>query len=91
MLPILPILSMVAGALPHLKGLLEQLNIMKADSKATDVFDYTAVMLPQAMALFEMFETIKKQTEADYPEVWKKVSSHYAASAALNDKLREDK
>lgn len=90
MLTVAEILRLVAAAVPTLKVIIETIRGAQAvPNQTSEVIDLIANLSPTVAKLVAAFETIRTQTEAQYPEVWASVRGDYMAAIALNDELNK--
>lgn len=82
------ILGLVTQLVPVAKSLVDTLQGSAQKAPNPSALDIVASIAPVAAQLLATINTIKNQTEADYPEVWAAVSADYASASSEFDKLK---
>lgn len=83
------ILALVAQLVPVARNVIDTLHgAQNTPNPTSDVLDIIASLTPVAAQLMSTIDTIKNQTEAQYPQVWAAVRDDYASASSKFDQLK---
>lgn len=75
---VIAILGLVSKLVPVAKDILAVIEgASTVPSPTSEVLNLVDDLTPKLAALMEMLDTIKNQTQGQYPQVWAQVSSDY--------------